>query len=166
VSWRQLLRGAAELGAAIAGQLKLQPGDLGLGGNGVLRHRRDDLLQRFWVIGEDVSYIPMAKGFLYLVVIMDWVSRAVLAWRLSNTLGTEFCVDALEDELARHRPTRDLQYRQSIDQRQFPGGLTAYRDVEAAYRITFKSLARRYLELHDEIADLDIMIGAIVDGSR
>ena len=41
--------------------------------------------------------------------------------------------------------------------------LTAYRDVDAAYRITFKSLARRYLELHDEIADLDIMIGAIVD---
>src|SRR5713101_6558908 len=36
-------------------------------------------------------YIPMAKGFLYLVVIMDWVSRAVLAWRLSNTLGAEFC---------------------------------------------------------------------------
>ena len=50
----------------------------------------------------DVSYIPMAKGFLYLVVIMDWVSRAVLAWRLSNTLGAEFCVDALEDALARH----------------------------------------------------------------
>jgi transposase InsO family protein len=48
----------------------------------------------------------MAKGFLYLVVIMDWVSRAVLAWRLSNTLGAEFCVDALEDALARHgQPT-------------------------------------------------------------
>jgi transposase InsO family protein len=42
----------------------------------------------------DVTYIPMAKGFLYLVVIMDWVSRAVLAWRLSNTLGTDFCVEA------------------------------------------------------------------------
>jgi transposase len=41
--------------------------------------------------------------------------------------------------------------------------LTAYRDVESAYRISFKSLARRYLELHDEIADLDAMIGAIVD---
>ena len=39
----------------------------------------------------DVTYIPMAKGFLYLVVVMDWVSRAVLAWRLSNTLGAEFC---------------------------------------------------------------------------
>src|SRR5207253_4356434 len=43
----------------------------------------------------DVTYIPMAKGFLYLVVIMDWVSRAVLAWRLSNTLSAEFCVEAL-----------------------------------------------------------------------
>jgi putative transposase len=50
----------------------------------------------------DVTYIPMAKGFLYLVVIMDWTSRAVLAWRLSNTLGAEFCVDALEEALARY----------------------------------------------------------------
>jgi len=50
----------------------------------------------------DVTYIPMAKGFLYLVVIMDWVSRAVLAWRLSNTLAADFCVDALEDTLSRY----------------------------------------------------------------
>src|SRR6201998_1360410 len=50
----------------------------------------------------DVTYIPMAKGFLYLVVVMDWVSRAVLAWRLSNTLGADFCVDALEEALARY----------------------------------------------------------------
>ncbi len=50
----------------------------------------------------DVTYIPMAKGFLYLVVIMDWVSRAVLAWRLSNTLGADFCVEALEEALARY----------------------------------------------------------------
>ena len=50
----------------------------------------------------DVTYIPMAKGFLYLVVIMDWVSRAVLAWRLSNTLGAHFCVEALEEALARY----------------------------------------------------------------
>jgi len=50
----------------------------------------------------DVTYIPMAKGFLYLVVIMDWVSRTVLAWRLSNTLGADFCVEALEEALARY----------------------------------------------------------------
>ena len=42
----------------------------------------------------DVTYIPMAKGFLYLVVIMDWVSRAMLAWRLSNTLAADFCLEA------------------------------------------------------------------------
>src|SRR5208337_3371143 len=47
----------------------------------------------------DITYIPMAKGFLYLVVIMDWHSRAVLAWRLSNTLGADFCVEALEEAL-------------------------------------------------------------------
>jgi putative transposase len=50
----------------------------------------------------DVTYIPMAKGFLYLVVVMDWASRAVLAWRLSNTLGADFCVEALEEALARY----------------------------------------------------------------
>ncbi len=44
----------------------------------------------------------MAKGFLYLVVIMDWVSRAVLAWRVSNTLGADFCVEALEEALVRY----------------------------------------------------------------
>src|SRR6266404_601604 len=50
----------------------------------------------------DITYIPMARGFLYLVVVMDWVSRAVLAWRLSNTLGADFCVEALEEALEQH----------------------------------------------------------------
>ena len=59
-----------------------------------------DRVNQVWCA--DVTYIPMARGFLYLVVIMDWVSRAVLAWRLSNTLGAEFCVEALEDALSRH----------------------------------------------------------------
>jgi putative transposase len=49
----------------------------------------------------DITYIPMAKGFLYLVVVMDWVSRAVLASRLSNALGADLCVEALEDALCR-----------------------------------------------------------------
>lgn len=49
----------------------------------------------------DVTYIPMRRGFLYLVAIMDWASRKVLAWRLSNTMDAGFCVAALEDALAR-----------------------------------------------------------------
>jgi len=50
----------------------------------------------------DITYIPMARGFLYLVAIMDWASRAVLAWRLSNTLDSAFCLEALDEALARH----------------------------------------------------------------
>ena len=50
----------------------------------------------------DLTYIPLARGFLYLVAIMDWWSRKVLAWRLSNTMEAEFCVDALEEALDRH----------------------------------------------------------------
>ena len=52
----------------------------------------------------DITYIPMARGFLYLVVIMDWHSRYVLAWRLSNTLEVDFCVAALEEALSKGRP--------------------------------------------------------------
>jgi putative transposase len=50
----------------------------------------------------DITYIPMAKGFCYLVAIMDWTSRMVLAWRLSNTLESSFCVDALEEAIAKY----------------------------------------------------------------
>ena len=52
----------------------------------------------------DITYIPMAQGFLYLVAIMDWHSRYVLAWKLSNTLDTDFCVAALEQALGKGRP--------------------------------------------------------------
>lgn len=50
----------------------------------------------------DITYIPIKRGFLYLVAIMDWQSRKVLAWRLSNTMETPFCVEALEEALARY----------------------------------------------------------------
>ena len=50
----------------------------------------------------DITYIPVSRGFLYLVAIMDWASRYVLAWRLSNTLDARFCTDALDEALARH----------------------------------------------------------------
>jgi putative transposase len=49
----------------------------------------------------DITYIPMRRGFLYLVAIMDWASRKVLAWRLSNTMDADFCIEALREALAR-----------------------------------------------------------------
>lgn len=50
----------------------------------------------------DVTFLPMASGFLYLVAIMDWYSRKVLAWRVSNTIDTSFCVDALIEALEKY----------------------------------------------------------------
>jgi putative transposase len=50
----------------------------------------------------DITFIPMARGFMYLVAIMDWHSRKVLSWRISNTLETAFCVQALEEALSRY----------------------------------------------------------------
>jgi putative transposase len=50
----------------------------------------------------DICYIPMRRGFLYLVAIMDWASRKVLSWRLSNTLETDFCLAALEEAFAKY----------------------------------------------------------------
>jgi putative transposase len=52
----------------------------------------------------DLTYIPMARGFLYLVAIMDWYSRYVLSWQLSNTLEVDFCIEALEEALRNGQP--------------------------------------------------------------
>ena len=50
----------------------------------------------------DITYIPLKRGFMYLVAVMDWHSRKVLSWRLSNTLDADFCVSALEDAIRRY----------------------------------------------------------------
>ena len=50
----------------------------------------------------DITYIPMARGFVYLFAVLDWASRRVLAWRLSNTLTTNFCLDTVQEAIARH----------------------------------------------------------------
>jgi putative transposase len=52
----------------------------------------------------DITYIPMARGFLYLVAIIDWYSRYVISWRLSNTLDAGFCIEALEEALKKGTP--------------------------------------------------------------
>jgi putative transposase len=65
----------------------------------------------------DVTYIPMAKGFVYLVVVMDWVSRAVLAWRLSNTLGADFCVRGARGGALPIRPAEIFNTDQSLPSR-------------------------------------------------
>jgi len=66
----------------------------------LLRELRINRPNQVWAT--DITYVPMAKGFMYLVAIMDWYSRKVLAWRVSNSLDADFCVDALKDAIQRY----------------------------------------------------------------
>ena len=68
----------------------------------LLRGLEIDKVNQVWAT--DITYIPMAQGFVYLVCVMDWHSRYVLSWRLSNTLDADFCVDALEQALSADVP--------------------------------------------------------------
>ena len=66
----------------------------------LLRNMTISRVNQVWAA--DITYIPMARGFAYLVAIIDWYSRRVLAWRLSNTFDSTFCVEALQEALTRH----------------------------------------------------------------
>ena len=66
----------------------------------LLRNMTIDRPNQVWAA--DITYLPIGRGFLYLVAIIDWASRAVLAWRLSNTMDVSFCVAALEEALAKY----------------------------------------------------------------
>lgn len=66
----------------------------------LLRGMVIDKANQVWAA--DITYLPMQRGFLYLVAITDWASRAVLAWRLSNSMDVSFCLDALDEALARY----------------------------------------------------------------
>ena len=66
----------------------------------LLRKLTIDRPNQVWAT--DITYVPMARGFVYLCAVMDWFSRRILAWRLSNTMEAEFCVETLEEALARH----------------------------------------------------------------
>jgi putative transposase len=65
----------------------------------LLRNLTIDRPNQVWAA--DITYLPIGRGFLYLVAVIDWASRAVLSWRLSNTMDVAFCVSALEEALAR-----------------------------------------------------------------
>jgi putative transposase len=66
----------------------------------LLRGMTIDRANQVWAM--DITYVPMARGFVYLAAVVDWFSRRVLSWRVSITLEAAFCVEALEEALARH----------------------------------------------------------------
>jgi putative transposase len=79
----------------------------------------------------DLTYIPMARGFVYLAVVLDWFSRRVLAWRLSITMEASFCVEALQEAMARHGKPEIINTDQGS---QFTG--TAFTSVLTGQEIT------------------------------
>jgi putative transposase len=66
----------------------------------LLRHLAIERANHVWAM--DITYLPMQRGFLYLAAVMDWATRRVLAWRISNTLTADFCVEAVEEAIARY----------------------------------------------------------------
>ena len=66
----------------------------------LLRHLTIERPNHVWCA--DITYIPMRRGFLYLVAVMDWATRKVLAWRLSNTMEVDFCIEALREAMTRY----------------------------------------------------------------
>src|SRR5438874_326612 len=126
----------------------------------------------------DITYIPMARGFVYLAVVLDWATRRVLSWRLSITMEVAFCVETLEDALARHG-TPDIF---NTDQgSQFTGsaftgvlannGITISMDGKGAWRdnVFVERLWRSvkyeevYLRAYDSVSEARASIGRYFD---
>ncbi len=90
----------------------------------------------------DITFVPVRNGLLYLVAIMDWASRKVLSWRLSNTMHADFCVDALNEAIAKHGPPEIMNTDQGS---QFTGSAWTTMLTEAGMRISMDGRGR-YLD--------------------
>ena len=111
----------------------------------------------------DITYIPMAKGFLYLVAIMDWHSRHVLAWKLSNTMDTSFCVAALEEALGKGRPQVSMdgkgRYLDNIFvERLWRSGFGGH-DFEPFLQLKYSTLCRDAQVEYGRFLDFDVEDG-------
>jgi len=103
----------------------------------LLRELTIDRPNQVWAA--DITYIPIGRGFLYLVAVIDWASRAVLAWRLSNTMEASFCVAALEEALARYGRPEIFNTDQGS---QFTGAAFTGALIEAGVRISMDGRGR------------------------
>jgi putative transposase len=105
----------------------------------LLRGLNVDRPNQVWAM--DITYIPMAKGFVYLAAVVDWHSRRVLSWRLSVTMDTAFCVEAVEEALARHGKPEIFNTDQGS---QYTSALFTDRLKEASVRISMDGKGRAF----------------------
>jgi putative transposase len=126
----------------------------------------------------DITYIPMARGFVYLAAVLDWFSRRVLSWRLSITLEAEFCIEAVEEALTRHGAPEIFNTDQGsqFTSAEFTGlllrneirismdGRGAWRDNLFAERL-WRSVKYEevYLRAYDSVGDARVSIGRYLD---
>jgi putative transposase len=126
----------------------------------------------------DITYIPMARGFVYLAVVLDWFSRRVLSWRVSITMEAAFCVETLEEALAKHGTLEIFNTNQGS---QFTGaaftgvliknGIAISMDGKGAWRdnVFVERLWRSvkyeevYLRAYDSVSDARTSIGRYLD---
>jgi putative transposase len=142
----------------------------------LLRKLAIDRPNQVWAM--DITYIPMARGFVYLAAVVDWFSRRVLAWRVSITLETEFCIDAVQEALARHGKPEIFNTDQGsqFTSAAFTGllqeqaiaismdGRGAWRDnvfVERLWRtVKYEEV---YLRAYDSVSDARASLGSYLD---
>ena len=106
----------------------------------LLRGAKIDRPNQVWCA--DITFVPVRNGFLYLVAIMDWASRKVLSWRLSNTMHADFCVEALNEAIAEHGPPEIMNTDQGS---QFTGSAWITTLTEVGVRISMDGRGR-YLD--------------------
>jgi putative transposase len=126
----------------------------------------------------DITYIPMARGFVYLVVVLDWFSRRALSWRVSITLEADFCVEAVEEALARHGKPEIFNTDQGsqFTSTDFTGlllrnGIAISMDGKGAWRdnVFVERLWRSvkyeevYLKAYDSVPEARVSIGRYLD---
>jgi putative transposase len=142
----------------------------------LLRDLKIDRPNQVWAT--DITYIPMRRGFVYLIAVIDWYSRKVLSWRLSNTLTTDFCLDAVQEAITRYgspeifntdqgsqftsheftQLLKDNEIRISMD------GKGCWRDNVFVERL-WKSVKYEevYLKAYDSVGDAKAHLGAYLN---
>ncbi len=126
----------------------------------------------------DITYIPMARGFVYLAVVLDWFSRRVLSWRLSITMEAAFCIEALKEAMARHgkpdifNTDQGSQFTSAAFTGALAGnGIAISMDGKGAWRdnVFIERLRRSvkyeevYLHAYDSVSEARASIGRYLD---
>ena len=142
----------------------------------LLRGLTIDRPNQVWAM--DITYVPMARGFVYLAAVVDWCSRRVLAWRLSITMEAAFCVEALEEALARHGRPEILNTDQGsqftshdFTKALIDAGVAISMDGKGSWRdnVFVERLWRSikyeevYLKAYDTVSEARVSIGRYLD---